>query len=89
MKKRNFKSSIKQRNLIAFKQVLLEDLQVGSNLGYNEISFINPQNIMNGESGMIAGTSHGLMGSWKAGGQPKQGAVERKESESSEARKTG
>ena len=74
--------------MIAFKQVLLEDLQVGSNLGYNEISFINPQSIMNGESGMIEGTSHGLMGSRKAGGQPKQGAVERKESESSEVRKT-
>lgn len=40
-------------------------------------------------SGMIVGTSNRLMESGKAVGQPEQGAAERKESESSEVRKTG
>jgi len=54
-----------------------------------KFSFIKPIEHYGCGSGMIVGTSNRLMESGKAVGQPEQGAVERKESESSEARKTG
>lgn len=54
-----------------------------------KFSLIKPIEHYGCGSGMIAGTSNRLMESGKAVGQPEQGAVERKERESSEARKTG